>query len=183
MRRPEERLQSTSAWKYRFVLLLISGVLLLAAPLPPLDMGRLGSWVIDAFGRLQPRAAAALQTMPVEDHFLHMPYFAQSDTMASTLTLNNNQSEKMIATVTLFNSEGEALTLSPMTLEPQLPMRFPIDHLTEGAGERFSSGNVQVFFHGQSMGGHSAGHADLGRTPPCTGVRGDGDDGVFLEQA
>lgn len=146
MRRPEERLQSTSAWKYRFVLLLISGVLLLAAPLPPLDVGRLGSWVIDAFGRLQPRAAAALQTMPVEDHFLHMPYFAQSDTMASTLTLNNNQSEKMIATVTLFNSEGEALTLSPMTLEPQLPMRFPIDHLTEGAGERFSSGYVQVSF-------------------------------------
>jgi hypothetical protein len=70
--------------------------------------------------------------------------------MTSILTLNNNLNEEATATVTLFNMRGQALTIPPIHLAPQLPARFDLGQLADRAD--FESGNVQIAFNGISMG-------------------------------
>src|SRR5258708_14357848 len=53
-----------------------------------------------------------------EDHYINIPYFAESGGMNSTLTLNNNEHGAMTAIVTAFHQKGKQLAVSPMSLQP-----------------------------------------------------------------
>ncbi len=98
-------------------------------------------------------AAASDSQMPMnEDHYINIPYFTESGVMSSTLTLNNNEGQPMTASVTIFGKKGDQITVPPITLQPTLAARFPLKDLTANAGEDFSSGNIQVFYQGSSMG-------------------------------
>ncbi|HWX41245.1 MAG TPA: hypothetical protein VN345_08855, partial [Blastocatellia bacterium] len=124
--------------RYRLILLMISGAVLLQVP-SWLGRAKLGSGTSSAF-------------QMGEDHYLRIPYFTESDGMDSTLTLNNNMPQVMAAMVTLFSKEREALALPPIFLRPTSPIRLSLGELSKGGRGDFSSGNVQVFFHGPSMG-------------------------------
>src|SRR6266545_1974024 len=66
-------------------------------------------------------AAASDPQMPMtEDHYLNIPYFTESGTMSSTLTLNNNESQPMTASVIIFSKKGDQITVPPITLQPTL---------------------------------------------------------------
>ncbi len=91
--------------------------------------------------------------MPLtEDHYIDIPYFTELDGMSSTLMLNNNETESMTAKVTIFSQKGKQLVVPPISLPPEHAARFSLKKLTANSGDEFESGNVQVFFHGMTMG-------------------------------
>jgi hypothetical protein len=115
----------------------------------PSLLGRVtGAGILSASGG---KAALSTALQAGEDHHVHIPYFAESGGLDSTLTLNNNMPEAMTATVTLFSKEGQALVIPPMSLEPLLPVRLSLAELAERGRGDFSSGSVEIFFHGPSM--------------------------------
>jgi hypothetical protein len=97
------------------------------------------------------KAALSAGLQAGEDHHVHIPYFAESEDLDSTLTLNNNMPQAMTATVTLFSKDGQALVIPPMSLEPLLPVRLSLSELAERGRGDFSSGSIEIFFHGPSM--------------------------------
>ena len=86
-----------------------------------------------------------------EDHVVNIPYFMESAGMSSTLTLNNNMPEASEARLTIFNRKGESFAPPPITLPPDNVERISMKTLTEGARGDFSSGSIEVFYHGESM--------------------------------
>lgn len=100
----------------------------------------------------KPLSATEAQMPMTEDHYINIPYFAESGGMSSTLTLNNNETQAMSAKVTIFNQKGKQLEVPPISLQPEQAARFSLKELTANAGEDFDFGNIQVFFHGTSMG-------------------------------
>jgi hypothetical protein len=90
-------------------------------------------------------------TQAVEDHITNIPYFAESEGLASTITLNNNMTEASEVKLTIFNHKGEPFTPPPITLRPNTVERISLKSLTEGAKGDFDSGSIQVFYHGVSM--------------------------------
>jgi hypothetical protein len=76
----------------------------------------------------------------------NIPYFTLRDGMTSMLTLNNSATAPTAVTVTIFNTEGRALTLQPMTLNPQSVKQLNLAELVPT--ELFDSGNIQVAFDG-----------------------------------
>ena len=138
--------------RYRLILLMISGAVMLEVPSWLGRMTLTGLSAVANSGRANLGSGTSSAFQMGEDHYLRIPYFTESDGMDSTLTLNNNMPQVMAATVTLFSKEGEALALPPMSLEPTSPIRLSLGELSKGGRGDFSSGNVQVFFHGPSMG-------------------------------
>src|SRR6266851_5111797 len=100
----------------------------------------------------KPRSATEPQTSIFEDHYINIPYFTESGGMNSTLTLNNNETQATSVMVTIFNQKGKQLEVPPISLQPEQAARFSLKELTANAGEDFDFGNIQVFFHGTSMG-------------------------------
>lgn len=49
----------------------------------------------------------------IEDHIANIPYFTESEGMASTLTLNNNMTEASEVKLTIFNDKGEPFIQPP----------------------------------------------------------------------
>jgi len=137
--------------RYRIILFVISGAVLLQVPSWPGRMTLTGLRALANSGRAKLGSGTSSAFQMGEDHYLRIPYFTESDGMDSTLTLNNNMPETMSATVTLFSKQGIALAMSPISLEPFSPARLSLDELSAGARGDFSSGNLQVFFHGASM--------------------------------
>jgi len=93
-----------------------------------------------------------LQMPTAEDHYINIPYFTESGGMNSTLTLNNNEAEPMSVTVTIFNHNGDPFEVPPITLESASAARFSVKELTASAKGDFNGGNIQIFYHGTSMG-------------------------------
>jgi hypothetical protein len=89
--------------------------------------------------------------LPDVDNYFNIPYFINSEKMASTLVLNNNLPIKAEAEVTLFNLQGESLKLPSFSLQPFSAERFNLAELTSEAEGDFSSGNVQIFYHAPMM--------------------------------
>jgi hypothetical protein len=94
-------------------------------------------------------SAACAQS--VEDHIVNIPYFAESEGMASTITLNNNLIEASEVKLTIFNHKGEPFTPPPITLRPNSVERVSLKSLTEAAKGDFTSGSIQVSYRGVSM--------------------------------
>jgi hypothetical protein len=89
--------------------------------------------------------------LTLEDHYAHIPFFTESESMSSTLTLNNNMPDSMRATVTVFNQKGDSVVVPPIALPPMNAVRFSLKDLTKDSKGDFSSGSVEVFYHGSSM--------------------------------
>ncbi|HEX8090497.1 MAG TPA: hypothetical protein VF762_16680, partial [Blastocatellia bacterium] len=104
-------------------------------------------------GQQQPVSAStfAACAQAVEDHIVNIPYFTESEDMASTITLNNNLIEASEVELTIFNHKGESFAAPPITLRPNSVERVSLKSLTEGAKGDFSSGSIQVSYHGVSM--------------------------------
>ncbi len=97
------------------------------------------------FAEVQPQA------LPAKDHYAQIPYFTESEVTSSTLTLNNNMPDFMQATVTVFNEQGDLFVVPPIALPPMNAARFSLKELTKDAKGDFTSGSVEVFYHGPSM--------------------------------
>jgi hypothetical protein len=91
------------------------------------------------------------QALSSEDHYAQIPYFTESEGTSSILTLNNNMPDFMQATVTLFNEQGDSFVVPPIALPPMNAARFSLKELTKDAKGNFTSGSVEVFYHGPSM--------------------------------
>jgi len=93
-----------------------------------------------------------LSCKQVEDHFVNIPYFNESEKMTSTLSLNNNMKEATEVKITVFNGKGKLFEALPITLPGESITRLSLKDLTKDAKGDFNSGNIQIFYRGPALG-------------------------------
>ena len=91
---------------------------------------------------------------PVEaDHRIYAAYYSTKAGWQSILALNNGTNREMNAQVTLYNRKGKALAIPTIKLAPASNQFFNLaDWLTAKPSDDFSEGNLEIFYHGPSMG-------------------------------
>ncbi len=91
---------------------------------------------------------------PVEaDHRIYAAYYSTKAGWQSILALNNGTNREMNAQVTLYNKKGKALAIPTIKLAAASNQFFNLANwLTANLADDFSEGNLEIFYHGPSMG-------------------------------
>nr|MDQ3013143.1 hypothetical protein [Acidobacteriota bacterium] len=135
---------------WRFISLLIAGLLSAAAVGAIIMLPRHNTAAQEKSP--QPKSGQCPACKLMEDHYVNIPYFAESGGMASTLSLNNNMKEATTVKITIFNSKGESFQLPPVALPGERITRLNLKDLAKEARGDFGSGNIQIYYRGPAMG-------------------------------
>src|SRR5436190_1294651 len=88
---------------------------------------------------------------PEIPHTLVGSYYTLENNIDAKLLLNNKGTLQLSVLPTLYNLQGQALQLSPVTVEPNSHRYINLADWAAIGGESFRSGNIKLFHYGRDL--------------------------------